>query len=375
MKVTVTQQHLAHGLSIVSRAVSPRSTLPVLANVLLATDEGRLRLSATNLELGITCWIPAHIDEEGSITLPARTFVDLVGTFPPDNVVMSLDERTQTINLVCNASIHDIKGIDAQDFPPMPVVDPEEGIELNLADFKDMIQQVAFAASTDEARPVLQGVKMDVVDNVITLAATDGFRISVRKEALSSPVSQDISIIIPARAMNELARIFSDVDKAVRMIVPSGRGQVIFRLKDAELVSQLIDGNFPDYKAIIPKSAKTKTIISTPAFLKACKQAEVIAREGNNIIRLDILPGEDGPGKVEINSQTEETGKSDISVEANIEGSGLLIAFNVRFLREVLDVIHSPNVALETNANNSPGVIRPMGDEDFVHVIMPMHLG
>ncbi len=375
MKVTVTQQHLAHGLSIVSRAVSPRSTLPVLANVLLATDEGRLRLSATNLELGITCWIPAHIDEEGSVTLPARTFVDLVGTFPPDNVVMSLDERTQTINLVCNASVHDIKGIDAQDFPPMPVVDPEEGIELNLADFKDMIQQVAFAASTDEARPVLQGVKMDVVDNVITLAATDGFRISVRKEALSSPVSQDISIIIPARAMNELARIFSDVDKAVRMIVPSGRGQVIFRLKDAELVSQLIDGNFPDYKAIIPKSAKTKTIISTPAFLKACKQAEVIAREGNNIIRLDILPGEDGPGKVEINSQTEETGKSDISVEANIEGSGLLIAFNVRFLREVLDVIHSPNVALETNANNSPGVIRPMGDEDFVHVIMPMHLG
>ncbi len=375
MKVIVTQQHLAHGLSIVSRAVSPRSTLPVLANVLLATDEGRLRLSATNLELGITCWIPAQIEEEGSITVPSRTLVDLVSTFPPDNVNLTLNERTQTINLVCNSSVHDIKGIDAQDFPPMPVTDPEEGVELNLADFKDMIQQVAFAASSDEARPVLQGVKMDVIENEITLAATDGFRISVRKEALSSPVEQEISIIIPARAMNELARIFSEVDKAVRMIVPQGRGQVIFRLKDAELVSQLIDGNFPDYKAIIPKSAKTKTIISTPAFLKACKQAEVIAREGNNVIRLDIQPEEEGPGKVEISAITEETGQSDISVEANIEGSGLLIAFNVRFLREVLDVIHSPNVALETNANNSPGVIRPMGDEDFVHVIMPMHLG
>jgi DNA polymerase-3 subunit beta len=375
MKVTVTQQHLAHGLSIVSRAVSPRSTLPVLANVLLATDEGRLRLSATNLELGITCWIPAHIDEEGSVTVPARTFVDLVGTFPPDNVNLSLDERTQTLNLVCNSSVHDIKGIDAQDFPPMPVIDPEEGFELNLADFKEMIQQVAFAASTDEARPVLQGVKMDVVENVLTLAATDGFRISVRKETLSSPIPQDISIIIPARAMNELARIFSEVDKSVRMIVPDRRGQVIFRLKDSELVSQLIDGNFPDYKAIIPKSAKTKTIISTPAFLKACKQAEVIAREGNNVVRLDIVPAEEGPGKVEINATTEETGKSDISVEANIEGSGLLIAFNVHFLVQVLDVVRSPNVALETNANNSPGVIRPMGDEDYVHVIMPMHLG
>ena len=375
MKVTVTQQHLAHGLSIVSRAVSPRSTLPVLANVLLATDEGRLRLSATNLELGITCWIPAHIAEEGSITVPSRTFVDLVGTFPPDNVNLSLEERTQTLNLVCNSSVHDIKGIDAQDFPPMPVIDPEEGFELNLTDFKEMIQQVVFAASTDEARPVLQGVKMDVVENVITLAATDGFRISVRKETLSNPIPQDISIIVPARAMNELARIFSDVDKSVRMIVPAQRGQVIFRLKDAELVSQLIDGNFPDYKAIIPKSAKTKTIISTPAFLKACKQAEVIAREGNNVVRLDILPAEEGPGKVEINATTEETGKSDISVEANIEGSGLLIAFNVHFLVQVLDVVRSANVALETNANNSPGVIRPMGDEDFVHVIMPMHLG
>jgi DNA polymerase-3 subunit beta len=375
MKVTVTQQHLAHGLSIVSRAVSPRSTLPVLANVLLATDEGRLRLSATTLELGITCWIPGHIDEEGSVTVPARTFVDLVGTFPPDNVNLSLDERTQTLNLVCNASVHDIKGIDAQDFPPMPVINPEEGFELNLADFKEMIQQVAFAASTDEARPVLQGVKMDVVENEITLAATDGFRISVRKETLSSPIPQDISIIIPARAMNELARIFSDVDKSVRMVVPDRRGQVIFRLKDAELVSQLIDGNFPDYKAIIPKSAKTKTIISTAAFLKACKQAEVIAREGNNIVRLDIIPVEDGPGKVEINATTEETGRSDISVEANIDGSGLLIAFNVEFLVQVLDVVRSPNVALETNANNSPGLIRPMGDEDYVHVIMPMHLG
>lgn len=375
MKVTVTQQHLAHGLSIVSRAVSPRSTLPVLANVLMATDEGRLRLSATNLELGITCWIPAQISEEGSITIPARTIVDLVSTFSPDNVTMALDERTQTLNMVCNSSVHDIKGIDAQDFPPMPVTDPAEGIELNLSDFKDMIQQVAFAASTDEARPVLQGVKMDVAENVITLAATDGFRISVRKESFSSPIRQNVSIIIPARAMNELARIFSEDDKAVTMIVPQGRGQVIFRLKDAELVSQLIDGNFPDYQAIIPKSAKTKTIISTPAFLKACKQAEIIAREGNNVIRLDIKPEEGGPGNVEISAQTEETGKSDISVEASIEGSALLIAFNVKFLREVLDVVHAPNVSLDTNANNSPGVIRPVGDDNFVHVIMPMHLG
>jgi DNA polymerase-3 subunit beta len=375
MKASVTQQHLAHGLSIVSRAVSPRSTLPVLANVLLATDEGRLRLSATNLELGITCWIPAQIQEEGSITVPSRTFVDLVGTFPPDMVNMALDTRTQTLNVACNSSVHEIKGIDAQDFPPVPVPDLSEGIDLDLTSFKEMIQQVAFAASVDEARPVLQGVKMEVTDNVLTLAATDGFRISVRKQTLVNPIKQNFSIIIPARALNELARIAGENDKNVTMVVPAGRGQVIFHLKDAELVSQLIDGNFPDYRAILPKSYKTRTVVSTPAFLKACKQAEIIAREGNNVIRLNVLPEEGGPGRVEINSQTEETGKSDIQMEAEIEGGAILIAFNVKFLREVLDVVRSPKVALETNTNNAPGVIHPVGDDDFVHVIMPMHIG
>lgn len=375
MKVIVTQQHLTHGLSMVSRAVSPRSTLPVLANVLVATDEGRLRLSATNLEMGITCWIPAQIQEEGSITVPARTLVDLVSTFPPENVQLTLDTRTQTINLVCNSSVHDIKGIDAQDFPPIPVPDLTTGVDLNLVDFKEMIQQVAFAASADEARPVLQGVKMEVQESQITLAATDGFRISVRKELLANPVKQEFSIIIPARAMSELARIATDGDKTVTMVVPQGRGQVIFHLNDAELVSQLIDGNFPDFRAIIPHNYKTHTTVSTPAFLKACKQAEIIAREGNNVVKLNILPEENGSGRVEISALTEETGKSDIQMEANIEGNGLLIAFNVRFLREVLDVIHTPNVALETNANNTPGVIRPLGDDNFTHVIMPMHLG
>jgi DNA polymerase-3 subunit beta len=375
MKVTVTQQNLAHGLSIVSRAVSPRSTLPVLANVLIATDEGRLRLSATNLELGITSWIPAQIQEEGSITVPARTFSDLITTFPPEAVVLSLDIRTQTLNVVCNSSVHDIKGIDAQDFPPVPVPDLSEGSDLNLVDFKEMIQQVAFAASADEARPVLQGVKLEGSENQITMAATDGFRISVRKEMLANPARQNFSIIIPARAMNELARISGDEDKTVTMVIPHGRGQVIFHLKNAELVSQLIDGNFPDYRAIIPRSYKTRALVSTPAFLKACKQAEIIAREGNNVVRLNILPQEGGPGKIEINAQTEETGKSDIQIESAIEGNGLLIAFNVRFLREVLEVVGTPNITLEVNANNTPGVIRPVGNDDFVHVIMPMHLG
>jgi DNA polymerase III subunit beta len=202
MKVTVLQDNLARGLSTVSRAVSPRSTLPVLANVLVATDEGRLRLSATNLELGITCWIGAKIHEEGSTTVPARTFADLVSTLSDSQVEMSLSIRTQTLNLRSGASNTDIKCIDAQEFPPMPVADNSQGLELNVADLKEMIHQVVFAASTDDARPVLTGVLVKLSGNQIVMAAADGFRLSVRKAQLSSPVARPISAVIPSRALS-----------------------------------------------------------------------------------------------------------------------------------------------------------------------------
>jgi DNA polymerase-3 subunit beta len=184
-----------------------------------------------------------------------------------------------------------------------------------------------------------------------------------------------MAIIIPARAMNELARIATNGDENVTMNIPAGRGQVIFHLTDAELVSQLIEGNFPPYEAIIPRSFKTHTILSTPNFLKACRQAEIIARDGSNIIRMHIQPDSEGVGIVEISAQSEETGTSEVQLDANIDGDSLLIAFNVRYLREVLDVIKTPSVALETNANNTPATLKPIGDEGFTHVIMPMHLG
>lgn len=376
MKVTVLQETLAHGLSIVSRAVSPRSTLPVLANVLMATDEGRLRLSATNLELGITCWIGAKIEEEGSTTVPARTFVDLVSTLPAEPVNFTLNPTTQTLNVRCGASNTDIKCIDAQEFPPLPVPDLEGAIHINVADFKEMIQQVVFAASIDEARPVLMGVLVTIEGDTLTMAAADGFRLSVRKGTLSQPAPQPLSAIIPARALSELARVAADGGESIAMILPKGRGQVVFRMKDVEVVSQLIDGTFPDYQQIIPRSYKSRTILSTPALLKACKQAEIFAREGSNVARLNIKSsGELEPGSVEISAQSEETGSNETVVAATIDGIGLLIAFNVRYLREVLEVIKTPNVALETTAPNAPGVIRPVGDDNFLHVIMPMHLG
>ena len=376
MKVTVLQETLAHGLSIVSRAVSPRSTLPVLSNILIATDEGRLRLSATNLELGITCWIGAKIEEEGSTTVPARTFADLVGTLPAEQVGLSLELSTQNLNVKAGSSNTDIKCIDSQEFPPMPVPEMDAALQINVVDFKEIIQQVALAASTDEARPVLMGVLMKVEGDQLTMAAADGFRLSVRNATLSSPAPQSLTAIIPARALTELSRIAADGGEKISMVLPKGRGQVVFRIKDTELAAQLIDGTFPDYQQIIPRSYKSRTILSTQSLLKACKQAEIFAREGSNVAKFNIkTSGDLEPGSVEISAQSEETGSNETVISATIDGDGLLIAFNVRFLREVLEVIKTPNVALETSAANNPGVVRPVGTDDFLHVIMPMHLG
>jgi len=376
MKVSCLQENLSRGLSLVARAVAARSTLPVLGNVLLATDHGRLRLSATNLELGISCWIGAKVDEEGAITVPARTFVDLVNTLPTDTVSMDLVVRTLTLNVRCGAFNNDIKCIDAQEFPPFPSVEADSGLSLNVEDVRQMINQVVLAASTDDARPVLTGVLIEITGNTMTLAAADGFRLSVRSAQLAEKVSGTTKAIIPARALGELGRILSDGEETVTMTLPPNRGQVIFRSKNVELVSQLIDGTFPDYRSIIPTSYTTRSVMSTSAFLKACKAADIFAREAAHSARLHIAPGTQlEPGKVEITATAAETGSNETVVDATVDGTGIDIAFNVRFLVEVLNVIDTPNVALETSSTSSPGVIKPVGREDFLHVVMPMHLG
>jgi DNA polymerase-3 subunit beta len=190
-------------------------------------------------------------------------------------------------------------------------------------------------------------------------------------------VPAPVSAIVPAQALKELARVATDGEEPIYMVLPKGRGQVIFRVKDVEVVSQLIDGTFPDFNQIIPRSYKSRTLVSTSSLLKACKQAEIFAREGSNVARFNIksAQGEMQPSEVEISATSEETGKNETIVEATVDGSGVLIAFNVKFLREALEVIRTPNVALETSAANAPGVVRPVGEDDFLHVIMPMHLG
>ena len=376
MKVSCLQENLAKGLGIVGRAVSPRSTLPVLGNILLATDAGRLKLSATNLEVGINCWIGAKVEEDGATTVPARTIIDLVNALPPERVDMELVVRTQTLNLRAGRSESNIKGIDAQEFPIVPAPEGEGGIPIEPDVLRTAIQQVAFAAATDESRPILTGVLAKFEEAQLTLAAADGFRLSVRTVPLPQSVADPFSIIIPARALAELGRISGEQKEPIIITVTPTRNQVIFQLTDVVLVSQLIDGNFPDYHQIIPRDRTTHTVVDTATFLKACKTALIFARDAAHIGRLHIKPGTElAPGHMVVSATSAETGDDVSELDASIEGDEVEIAFNVKYLIEMLSVADSPQVALDTTTSSSPGVIRPVGEADFTHVIMPMHLG
>jgi len=376
MKVSCLQENLAKGLSIVGRAVSTRSTLPVLANVLLATDNGRLKLSATNLEIVVTCWIGAKVEEEGAITVPARTFGDLVGALPQDRVDLALNEQTQTLHISCLRTEANVKGIDAQEFPLVPEPDPNDRIRVQTDVFKQMISQVAIAAAVDDTRPILTGVATRFEGSQVMMAATDGFRLSVKSAQIPGSVAEPQSVVVPSRALQELARVATDDAEAIYISLPHGRNQIIFDMENIIIVSQLIDGNFPDYTPIIPTRKITRTVMGTAEFLKACKTAEIFARESSHTARVQIDAGDEiTPGYAIIAATSSETGDNIAQIDASVEGESVEIAFNVKYMTDVLSVIDTPQVALETTTAMEPGVIKPVGDNDFMHIIMPMHFG
>src|SRR5919199_1245747 len=377
MKVSCLQENLAKGLSVVGRAVATRSTLPVLGNILMATDEGRLKLAATNLEIGITHWIGAKVEDDGAITVPARQLTDYVNSLPPDRIDMELNSRTQTLHLKCARYDANIKGVDASEFPIIPTIGEDVSkitIEPDL--LREMVEQATFAAATDDSRPVLTGVFAKFDKNEVTFAAADGFRLSVRRAVLSSTLDQPISVIIPARALSEVSRITGDQEQPIEIAITANRSQVLFHLANTDVVSQLIDGNFPDYNQILPKSFATRTVMSKADLQSAVRAASVFARDASNIVRLNIAPSNDmGGGRVVVAATSAEMGDNVGEIDATVDGDPIEIAFNARFMQDVLNVLHDQQVALETTSSASPGVVKPVGRDDFTHVIMPMHIG
>jgi len=373
VKLSCLQENLNRGLGVVGRAVAARTTLPITNNVLLAAESSRLKLSATNLEMAISCWIGAKIEEEGSITVPARLLSDFVGSLPAETVNISLSPQTKTLSLKCARFEARISGVDAKDFPPIPKVEGGITTTVEVEDLRQGISHVVFAAATEESRPVLTGVDAKFEDKSVTLAAADGFRLAVYKMPLAKAVSKETEAIIPARTLAELNRLITEQEEPVEITVNPDKGQALFKLKNIELVSQLIQGTFPNYSQLIPQKYTTRSTISVADFLRATKTASIFARDGSGIIRLVVNPGaEMAPGKIIVSARSEEVGDDVGEIDAVVEGEEAKIAFNGKYLTDVLGILHETQVALETTSPSSPGVIKPVGSDNYLHVVMPM---
>ncbi len=368
VKLSVMQENLARGLSIVSRAVSNRSTLPVLANVLLKTEDAGLKLTATNLEIGITYWVPGKIETDGATTVPAKLLTDLVNSLPAGDRVDLALQAGDTLHLRCGRFETHVKGIDADEFPAIGAAGERPTTRIAQNALRRALAETVFAAASDEARPILTGVLARFEGDQLTLAAADNYRIAVKTIPILDPVPET-SVVIPARALIELARILADVEDPVEIVLAAGRNQVQFHLDGIDLVSRLIDGQFPNYQQVVPQSHTTRAILDREELLRAVRPAALIAHESANIVKLQI--GADGEPGITV-SASAEVGDHVGQVEATVEGDGTTIAFNARYLADVLTNVSADQFALELNGPLSPGVFKPLGDDHYIHVVMPV---
>lgn len=373
MKLSCLQENLNRGLGIVGRAVATRSTLPITQNILFSADQSGLKLAATNLEMAITCWIGAKVKQKGDITVPARLLSDFVSSLPNDLIEINLPANSRIVELKSGHFQAHIHGIDAADFPPIPQIADGITTSIEAAALREGIAQVAFAAATEESRPVLTGINTEFDGEQLNLVAADGFRLAVHKTTLAAPVKEKTTIIIPAKTLNELNRLLGEQEEPIEITVNEKKSQVLFRLKDAEIVSQLIQGSFPNYSQVIPQSYTTRAVVDISEFLRVTRMSSIFARDASGIVRLVVTPGSElTPGKVTVSAQAEEVGDNVSEVDALTDGEEAKIAFNVKYLSDVLSVLPQAQVALELTTPSSPGTIRPIGVDNYVHVVMPM---
>jgi DNA polymerase III subunit beta len=369
VKLSLMRENLARGLAVVSRAVQSRpTTLPVLSNVLLHTADAGLKLTATNLEIGITSWVPGKIEAEGSLTVPARLLTDYVSSLSGDDRVELETDGGTTLRLRCGRQHATLKGIDAEEFPAIPPTGerPTTRVPQNL--FRQALGAVTFAAASDEARPILTGVLTRFAGDHVTLAAADNYRIAVKTLAALDSAEERI-VVVPARSYVELARILTDTEDPLEIILAPTKNQVLFHAEGTELLSRLIDGQFPNYQQVLPTSHATRVVVDREEVLKAVRLSGLIAMQSSNVVKLAVQG--DATAALTI-SAAAEVGENEGEIDASVEGDAVTIAFNARYLEQALQNMSGDQIAFEFNGPLSPGVLRPIGDPDYIHVIMPV---
>ncbi len=364
MKLSCIQENLNKGLSIIDKIISPRANLPVLNNVLLKTKKGQLELSATNLEIGINKLIGAKIEKEGAITIPAKIFSEYINSLP--NKKINLEVKDDNLSISSDKYKATILGISASEFPLIPEIKQKPITSIKPGVLSKGISCVVFAAALDESRPVLSGVFLHFKDKKLKLVATDSYRLAEKTIKLDKNVASEKKVIVPTRTLQEVNRIIMELSEPIDISLTEN--QILFHMSDTDLVSRLIEGNFPDYRRIIPDSFQTKTKVSTSGFLNMIKTASIFTTTGANNIKLQFK----SKGEIIIESSTAQVGENISSIDAEVEGGDGEITFNAKYLLDVLNNIEAEEVILQIKGKLNPGVIKPGGSADYIYVIMPL---
>ncbi len=361
MKLQVTQENLNRALNSVARVANNRGTLPILANVLIKTSNNRLSISATNLDIAITQHIGAKVKEEGSITVPARLMQDFVSSLPEGVITLDLQETKLHVSTEKYQSV--VNGIVADDFPVMPAISSGKQWDVEGSIFKKGLQQVAFAASNDDTRPVLTGVLLQTIENKLYMAATDSYRLTEKNIGTNK---EDVRLLIPASAMQDLLRVLADTDERIK--ITHDEQQVLFQVGDIELVTRLVDGKYPDYRKLIPQKFNTETRLKRADFINVTKVSSLFARESAGSVTIEV---DEGAGQLSIRSVASQLGENTAMADAKITGSGS-ITLNSRYLLDGLNALSGEEVVFGFNGKLEPTLLHDPADGDYKHIIMPL---
>ena len=361
MKLQVTQENLANALNTVARVASTRGTLPILANVLVKTVDNRLSIAATNLDIAITHYIGTKVSEEGSITVPARLMQDFITTLPSG--VINLETADNRLRITTDKYESTINGITAEDFPVMPDISKGQTWSIPAKTLKSGLQQVIVAASNDEARPVLTGIYLHGHEGKLFAVSTDSYRLA---EKSLMTTKQDVNLLVPASAMQDLLRILGDNDDEVK--VTHDDQQVLFKVGDVELVTRLIDGNYPDYRNLIPKDFAVSATLKRSELVNITKVSSLFARESAGSVTINVSSKDN---QVSIRSIASQLGENVSSATAEVRGEGS-ITLNSRYLLDALNVISGDMIELAFNGKLDPTILRDPKSPDYLHLVMPL---
>jgi DNA polymerase III subunit beta len=373
MKVVVSRSDLQKGVSTVQSAVAAKNTMPILANILLEAKENRFEFVATDLDMGIRMSVPAEVVSKGSITLNARKLSDICRELPDASVDIETDEG-QKLTLVCQKTQFKIHGLPKDDFPILPELKKDKSFKIRGSLLQEMIRKTLFAVSTDETRYVLNGVFFQLEGGKCRMVSTDGHRLAYIQKKMEGKNEEKSSMIIPTKALNEVSKILSEVGKGkenddLTVEITSTENQVKFVVSGVEIISRLIEGQFPNYEQVIPKETGRKIEISTGDFAAATRRVSILASEKSNSIKYKF-----SKGKTTISANTPDMGEAKEEIDLKYDGEEIAIAFNAKYVLDVLKNSGTAEMVVELTQALNPGLFRPKGDEDYLCVIMPMRV-